>query len=261
MIKSVLKKLIPAKMRTAMRRETNGFVERTPLAKSLFRLKGIGSQNPRFLEGEERAQFLRKAFMAQSFNGIAGDYAEFGCNGCGTFANAYRQNVATESGRILWAFDSFQGLPPQTLTEDEHPRWVEGEMATSLAEFHKIAAAKGLPESAYRTVPGFYDDTIGPRSTNEGSRPTSIAIAYVDCDLYTSTVPVLAFLTDRIGHGTIIAFDDYFCYSAGQISGERKAFLEWQKTVPQFSFLPYLPYLPIGWHGMSFIVESNHSGI
>ena len=48
--------------------------------------------------------------------------------------------------------------------------------------------------------------------------PTDIALAYIDCDLYSSTMPVLEFLLPRLKNGMIIAFDDYFCWSATQLS-------------------------------------------
>ena len=34
----------------------------------------------------------------------------------------------------------------------------------------------------------------------------------VDCDLYQSTVPVLAFLADLLQDGTVVLFDDWYCF-------------------------------------------------
>jgi hypothetical protein len=44
--------------------------------------------------------------------------------------------------------------------------------------------------------------------------------------MYSSTRTVLSFLESRLKHGMIVAFDDYFCWSSTQISGERRAFVE-----------------------------------
>jgi O-methyltransferase len=52
----------------------------------------------------------------------------------------------------------------------------------------------------------------------------------------------------------IIAFDDYFCFSAAALLGERKALIEHISTDQQFHFSPYIQF---GWHGMSFIVEDK----
>ena len=85
--------------------------------------------NRREQEKLGRLQFFHNAFKALSFNGIDGDYAEFGCCGGNTFAHAYRESRYHGHAAKLWAFDSFQGLPPATDDKDLHPEWVEGTMA------------------------------------------------------------------------------------------------------------------------------------
>ena len=58
-------------------------------------------------------------------------------------------------------------------------------------------------------------------------RPANIALAFIDCDMYSSTRSVLGFLMPRLKHGMIIAFDDYFCWiRRPQPSGERRAMLD-----------------------------------
>lgn len=235
----------------SVRLGTRRIVERNSMLRMLNRLLKLGGNSAGFHEGDERQQFLRKVFSVQGFNDIPGDYAEFGCCGCATFGMAHKEIVRTGGGRKMWAFDSFMGLPPEEISLDEHPQWVEGAFAMGIEEFKAAARRRGVPETAYEIVPGYYSDTIDS-SSYAGALPADIAVAYIDCDLYSSTVSVLSFIGDRIKHGTILAFDDYFCYSASRISGERRAFLEFQNAVPQFSFLPYMPF---GWHGMSFIVE------
>jgi len=55
---------------------------------------------------EDRREFFRRAFITLGFNGIEGDYAEFGCHSGRTFNLAY--------------------LPRAKGPEDSHPFWVEG---------------------------------------------------------------------------------------------------------------------------------------
>ena len=57
-------------------------------------------------------------------------------------------------------------------------------------------------------------------------------MAYIDCNLYSSTVTVLEFLAPRLKHGMIVAFDDYFCWSPTQVSGERFALHEFTRITP-----------------------------
>jgi len=209
-------------------------------------------------EYDDRYQFLRKAFVALDFNGIGGDYAEFGCCGVRTFRMAFRllKHYPEDIGSFhLWAFDSFQGLPQQESAQDEHPMWVAGEMATDLASFHWHCQAAGMTERDYTAVQGFYDQSLAPAAT--GLRPDKIRLAYIDCDLYSSTRDVLRFLLPRFQHGMILAFDDYYCYSATQPSGERLAAAELVRENPGWRLLPYVQF---GWHGMSFIVERADGG-
>ena len=104
----------------------------------------------------------------------------------------------------------------------------------------------------FTTVPGFYDQSLAAFAP--GDEPKNIALAYIDCDLYSSTKTVLEFLMPRIKHGMIIAFDDYFCWSKSQISGERKAMLEFFSNHARWSLLPYMQF---GWYGNSFVVEDK----
>lgn len=200
----------------------------------------------------DREEFFYNAFYALSLNGISGDYAEFGSHQGITFGLAYDHSRRSKTEVTLWSFDSFQGLPSQAGEEDAHPHWIEGSMTTSLEEFHAICKANGVPRSAYQVVPGFYDQTLPSMPLEEG--PQDICLAYVDCDLYSSTKAVLDFLAPRLKHGMIVAFDDYFCWSSAQLSGERKAMLEFLSEQGQWDFVPYIQY---GWGGQSFVVEAR----
>jgi len=199
-----------------------------------------------------RQEFLYNAFKTLKFNKIDGDYAEFGCWTGNTFTLAYHEARRHGHKAKLWAFDSFKGLPEPTGTDKEHPMWKKGSMSTSLDEFHRICKSKGVPSNAYRVVPGCYEHTL-PRILL-GKEPNNICLAYIDCDLYFSTRSVLEFLMPRIKHGMIIAFDDYFCFSSSDISGERKAFLEFFSNSEKWNLLPYMQF---GWGGNSFIIEDK----
>jgi O-methyltransferase len=178
---------------------------------------------PSWREQTCRQEFFYNAFQALAFNGIDGDYTEFGCSGGMTFALAYHESRRLQHQAKLWAFDSFQGLPAPRDERDQPEMWKEGMMATSLDAFHRICASKGIPKEAYKTVQGFYEHSLTKLSPDD--EPRNIALAYVDCDLYSSTKTVLQFLEPRLKHGMIVAFDDYFCWSPSQIAGERRAML------------------------------------
>lgn len=200
----------------------------------------------------ERRDFFRRAFRALAFNGIDGDYAEFGCCGGQTFGLAYLMSRRAGLDTRLWAFDSFQGLPSQEGPKDEHPVWIEGDMSISLEDFGRVCRSYGMKAEDYEVTAGFYDQTLEDTDIGRTDVPRDIALAYIDCDLYSSTVAVLNFLLPRLRHGMIVAFDDYYCWSSTALSGERSACDEFFRDHSTFSLAPYLQF---GWHGMSFIVE------
>ena len=205
-------------------------------------------------EYQDRYEFFRKAIYTLRFNGIAGDYAEFGCCGAVTFNIAYKlmSKYLGMTPFHLWAFDSFEGLPETEGDIDAHPIWTKGNFSMSLEAFHRKCKSNGTPRSAYTVVQGFYDQSLTPTAT--GPRPAQISLAYIDCDMYSSTSAVLKFLMPRLQHGMILAFDDYYCYSSEVPSGERLALAEaFRDNSTEWRLLPYAQF---AWAGMSFIVES-----
>ena len=222
------------------------------LSKRVRWLDWLAERDSAFLDYGHRQEFLRRAFRTLRFNGIDGDYAEFGCAGCITFRLAWEESRRGGYPCRLWALDSFAGLPAPAGPEDEHPRWNEGELKTSLAAFLALCQRGGIPQKDYEVVAGFYDDTLVGDGADPGELPADIALAYIDCDLYSSTRTVLRFLGPRLKHGMIVAFDDFYCYSATALAGERRALLEYVADESRFRFVPYIQF---GWGGMSFLVE------
>ena len=98
-----------------------------------------------------------------AFNGISGDYAEFGCHGGTTFAMAHRNAKIRGGARHQWAFDSFSGLPPAVDGADAHPIWVAGEMATSLQDFRAACRRQGIA-SPTPTPPAIAQSSCGIRA-------------------------------------------------------------------------------------------------
>jgi O-methyltransferase len=203
-------------------------------------------------DNKSRKEFFRCAFSALAFNGIDGDYAEFGCCGGVTFGLAFRQSRKSNHLCKLWAFDSFKGLPSKVTEEDDHPMWIEGTMAIDMQEFIKICNENHIPRSEFSIVPGYFEESL--KDTASNNIPQNICLAYIDCDLYSSARSVLEFLGPRLKHGMIIAFDDYYCWSPTQVSGERKACAEYFRSNEKWVLLPFIKY---GWGGMSFVVEDK----
>ena len=74
----------------------------------------------------------------------------------------------------------------------------------------------------------------------------------MDCNLYESTRVVMAFLAPRLKHGMIVAFDDYWCYSADFVSGERAMLHDFEREHPGWRFVRYKDFHHAG---VAFVVE------
>jgi hypothetical protein len=71
----------------------------------------------------------------------------------------------------------------------------------------------------------------------------------MDCDYYDCTKQVLDFLSNYMSHGLIIFFDDYDCYYADPLIGQRVAFKQFQTQVEKnFTFVEHLKNLNGGSH-------------
>lgn len=207
-----------------------------------------------FNESLERKELFRRAFQALAYNGIKGDYAEFGCFGAATFTLAWGAARLVGHPAHLWAFDSFQGLPPSSDPRDAHDGWTEGAMSMTEPLFIDRCLENGLPREDFTTVAGYYSDSLD--SGARGDRPERICFAYIDCDLYSSTRDVLLFLGPRLCNGAVLAFDDYFCFSETHPSGERIAAAEYFADHASWRLVPFVQW---GWHGMSFMVEDRRT--
>ena len=197
----------------------------------------------------QKWHFFHNAFIACEFNGISGDYVEFGCWSGQTFGTAFRELRRHSSVRHMWAMDSFQGLPSSTDARDEHPWWQPGAMAMSEEDFREACRRNGIQEHNYTTVPGYYEESL---SRNDSTLPQNICLAYIDCDMYSSTMTVLEFLLPRLKQGMIIAMDDYHCPTEKQPSGNRSALVDFQRLHPEWTFVPFQRF---GWASEAFILE------
>ena len=194
---------------------------------------------------------IGSALRLLDFNGIDGDYVEFGCFRAETLPLAHRINQTLPMQRHLWAIDSFQGIPAAQGFRDLHPRWSEGRKFTSAAAFQRHCRRHGVPESAMTTVVCPYPELNALASDQ---RPDNIALVYVNCYLHSQVMHVLELLRPRLKQGMLIIFDNYFAYSRFHQSGDRAAFEQFQRSTDAFHFCRYQTF---GFAGCSFITEEH----
>jgi O-methyltransferase len=206
---------------------------------------------------EGLARFFWDAFTALRVNKISGDYVEFGSWGCNTLRHAFHTSETWGGKRHLWAFDSFQALPPPDDPRDRHPVSSGGGAGQGgVGAFHAACDRFDVPRDAYTAVEGFFEDTLPPLGAM--GDPRDIALVYVDCNLYSSTVTVFDFLAPRLKPGMIVGFDDYYLWNADSgVSGEREALHEFLAAHPEWHFHRFKD---IHWGGVAFVVEHSASG-
>ena len=170
-------------------------------------------------------------------------YFEFGCHSGRTFSSVI--NAANYLGLPnveYYAFDSFQGLPETNKDMDGY--FEAGTFATSLSRFKKIIKKNtGIKINDNQCVPGFYEESL----TEELQKKLpKVGLVHIDVDLYSSTVVVLNFLKPLLSIGTLIVFDDWYCYPPGEEKGERLAFDEFRNSQVGFKFEEWKAYSTFG---------------
>ena len=209
---------------------------------------------------------IRCAALFLAWNQIDGDYLEFSVFQGRSFAGAYHA-IGNARGRVrafigtqeieAWyrrrprylAFDSFCGLPGGEAARQAD--FGEGAYSCSESAFLENIKEGGVDLNDVVTVAGFYNQTLTPE-TKRRLDLVRASLVLVDCDLYESTVPVLDFITDIVGQGTIIIFDDWYRYEDRPDKGEQRACREWLDGNPQIQLVQYWQEGP---HAVAFLVN------
>jgi hypothetical protein len=218
----------------------------------------LGSVRAR-VDALERRAFNRRFFaMEQIGNYLAGahvpgDYLEFGVYRGDTFRHAYEVLSRSFPAMRFFAFDSFEGLPEPSgvdAREGYTGNFSRGEFACDEKEFMEGLRAARADVGRVVTVKGWFADTLKP-GPDRGYGIDKAAFAWIDCDLYESTVPVLDFLAPRLTVGSVLVFDDWRCYRNLPDFGEQRACREWLASNPRIRLNELLSF---GWHGIAFTV-------
>jgi hypothetical protein len=206
------------------------------------------SFNRRFYAIEQIAEYL---IGAQ----VPGDYCEFGVYQGTTFIHAYRMMSPHFETMRFAAFDSFRGLPPPRgvdALKGYTSHFYEGQFESSQRALARRLKRAGIDLAKVTIVEGWFDTTLAPERA-AGYPVDQIAVAWIDCDLYESTVPVLEYLTPRLAVGSVVVFDDWRCYRNRPDLGEQRACREWLSSHPKLQLRELLSF---GWNGIVFTVAA-----
>jgi len=181
---------------------------------------------------------------------LVGDYLEFG-----VFQGAAFRHVASRAKVLMpWmrflAFDSFAGLP-EPKGVDAGSEFFEGQFACSLEEFRRNLERDKIDLSRVQIVPGWFGTTLTDE-LRDNLRLQIASLVFIDCDLYESCVPVLEFITGLLRQGSIVMFDDWFCFRNDPTKGVQRATTEWLNRNPQITLTNWMPF---SHHGLAFITN------
>lgn len=126
--------------------------------------------------------------------------------------------------RTITGFDSFEGLPEN---------W--NGYRYSIRNFDRKGNAPRVEKNVELEI-GWFDKTL-PAFLQKQS--DTIALAHIDCDIYSSTMTVLQILLPHFTDGTILVFDEFFNY-VGYEHHEYRAFFEFiKKTKLEYKYVAY----------------------
>ena len=181
---------------------------------------------PYTMTSKQRVAAIERAVRYVVANGIEGDFAECGVAGGGSvMAMAYTLIELGDTGRTLWLYDTFAGMPEPTnedvgrygtsamkryrqRRQDGVSTWINFSLDTVKGH----VAETGYPDANLRFVEGKVEETL-PQT-----RPERIAFLRLDTDWYESTKAEMEHLFPLVEPGGVILLDDYFAWA-----GHRKA--------------------------------------
>ena len=222
--------------------------------------------NQRFRQSQ-KFEFYRNAMDFIIGSHIAGSYFEFGTHKARTFTmvmgldDFYASNMGKTAGGLTpkpgggfmhkyFAFDSFEGFPPDVNVKD-HAQYKPGGAKTGLDDFLELLTAYGQSTERVELIEGFYDRSLTESLANKFvEEKVKASLITVDCNLYESYKSVFAWVDQFMQPGTVLYLDDYNSERALPTQGPK---LAWSEYKDQTNWR-FEPFLPVGWCGYSFIV-------
>lgn len=144
---------------------------------------------------------------------IPGDVVECGvCNG-GTAALV--ASVIKKSGRSIWLYDSFEGMPKTEAIDGAAAKEWVGQCVGSVEKVWEALNMVSFPAKQVIIRKGWFDQTFSL------SLPERISLLHIDADWFASVRLSLETFYDRVSDGGLIILDDF-----GYWEGCREAYYD-----------------------------------
>lgn len=188
--------------------------------------KEVGTEWPKYAHsmiGKKRMDNIQYCIEEILKNDISGDFIETGVwqGGATIFMRAVLKAYDVND-RIVWAADSFEGLP---VPDVQHYPVDASAGFFNTYEFLKVSLeqvqtnfkAYDLLDDQVKFLKGFFKDTMPNCPVKK------LALLRLDGDMYESTIEVLESLYDRLSSGGFIIIDDW------NLGWARQAVLDFRK--------------------------------
>jgi hypothetical protein len=164
-------------------------------------LRLLNAVRPYTMVGPARLRTLYRLARKVDGSQVPGSFVE--CGTCNGGSGAILAARAAQTGRHVWLFDSFAGLPaPDPEDGGEAIGW-EGGCLGDEASVREVLAKVGARAEQVHIVKGWFEDTLATSTTG------TIALLHLDGDWYASTRTILDAFYDRIHPGGFLVVDDY----------------------------------------------------
>lgn len=198
-----------------------------------------------YLETDEEFKYIHilEAVNYVKIAELPNVFFEFGCHSGRTYSAALLASKFLKFEMKNFAFDSFEGLPETLKSEDGI--FKGGTFSTKKNDFVQIVKKRtGFTLQDDQLIEGYYENSLTDKLSQ--SLPKSVGFVHIDVDLYSSTITVLEFVKKFLVSGTVILFDDWYCFPPGKEMGERKAFNEFLKKYPEIEVEEWKNYSTFG---------------
>lgn len=171
---------------------------------------------PYTLIGEQQLATLHDLSRNVADAGIAGDIVEAGTANGGSAAIIAAPH-AHDTGRQLWLYDSWQGIPPATPEDGVLAQSHTGEWKGTQDRVREALALVGYPERSVVWRRGLFVTTMAHEPL-----PEHVALLHCDADWFNSVLLTLRTFYPLVSDGGYVILDDFAHWE-----GCRKAFYRW----------------------------------
>ena len=124
-------------------------------------------------------------------------YIEFGCFTGAALYHAIRCDYSKSIK--FYGLDSLEGFP-----EEVHDVFKSDDFK---ADYKFVKKLEEKFPKRVEIIKGYFDDSL---NLDKMKKIDNISLAFIDCDLYSSTKPVVEYLKNRLENGAFIMIDDFY---------------------------------------------------